>query len=65
MKPAQLRHHVSVYLFALFITLILCGFAAGILWIDMSANQTITSAGGLLWPLEERLLTWAEQAFVS
>lgn len=61
MKPNQLHQNISAYCFALAVTLIVCGFAAGILWIDRSANDTILSAGGLLYPIEEKLLTWAER----
>lgn len=61
MNSNQLHRNLSAYLFALTVTLIVCGFAAGILWIDRSANDTILSAGGLLYPFEEKLLTWAER----
>lgn len=60
MKPNQLHQTISAYLFATAVTLIFCGFAAGILLIDKSANNTILSAGGLLYPLEEKLLAWAQ-----
>lgn len=63
MKSSQLQKNVSAYLFAMAITLILCGFAAGILYIDRSANQTITSAGGLIYPIEEKLMALVEGMF--
>lgn len=63
MKPTQCKQAISAYLFATVVTLILCGFAAGILYVDMQSNKTVTSAGGLLWPLEEKLLTLTEQVF--
>lgn len=65
MKSSQLHKNVSAYLFSMAITLIICAFAAGIFYIDMSANDTIMSAGGLLYPLEEKLLELSERFLAS
>lgn len=61
MNETQLHRSVSAYFFAMAVTLILCAFAAGILYIDMSANDTIMSAGGLLYPIMQKLLMLAER----
>ena len=59
-SPRQLRRDTTAFLFALTVTVILCAFAAGIAAIDRSANRTVKSAGGLLYPAEQALLTLAK-----
>lgn len=63
MKSSQLHRNVSAYLFAMAITLIICAFGVGIFYVDMSANDTIMSAGGLLYPIEEKLLEVLQKIF--
>ncbi|MBQ5544074.1 MAG: hypothetical protein IIU00_00185 [Clostridia bacterium] len=63
MKPVQFRRSFSSFLFSLTITLLFCGLAAGLLYVDWQCHQTVSSAGGLLLPLEQKLLTLVRQVF--
>ena len=63
MKPVQIRQGLSSFLFSLTVTLLLCGLAAGLLYVDRQCQQTVTTAGGLLLPLEQKLLALVRQVF--
>ena len=64
MKMTQLRADVSAYCFALAVTLVICLLAAGLLYIDLCANDTILSAKGVLYPYMDRLIGFVDERIV-
>ncbi len=50
-KLTQLHVDVSAFFFALTLTMILCFFAAALCRVEICANDTLLSAGGILYGL--------------
>lgn len=61
MKMSQLRVDVSAYCFALSVTLVICLLTAGLLYIDLCANDTILSAKGILYPYMDKLICFVDK----
>ena len=59
-KLTQLHVDVSAYLFSVILTMILCFFAAAICYVEICANETLLSSGGMMYQLFNRIIDLIE-----
>lgn len=63
MKKTTLQRNASAYFLALTSTIIFCLLAAGIVYIDICARDTLLSADGVIYPLFDKIIDTATKIF--
>ena len=56
----EFQRDFSAYLFSMIITVVICAFITGIVYIDCCAKDTILSANGVIYPLVEKIINILE-----
>lgn len=61
-QKTEIQRSFSAYCFSMVITVVICTFIMGIVYIDCCAKDTILSANGVIYPLFEKIISIAENS---
>jgi hypothetical protein len=63
MKKTAFQRNASACFFAMSLTIVFCLLIVGIVYIDICAQQTVLSAGGMLSPILDKIIDTTAELF--